>query len=170
MGYLDFVDEAIGLLERGGQAFNMMMLFMGESQKIALQMTEVEVGKRLSNYTYKKPLKDPKGDNQKGDTVHPKGSREPQKGTKRTVEGKPVNLGKQSSSDKTTQVEPPVVCDICGGKHSAETVKMHGKNYVCPFVHYSHPHVNLEAKAFLDSTMGCDATWYRVRNVNYSGS
>jgi hypothetical protein len=47
-----------------------------------------------------------------------------------------------------------VDCTVCGGKHSAETVKLHGDNYVCSFVHHKHPQVNLEKKAFLESTIG----------------
>ena len=145
-GYLDFVDEAISLLERGGQAFNMVMLFMSESQKIALQMSEVEVGKRLTSYSFKKT--NPKGETPKFD--------KPGKGTKRTILGKPIAPGgKQSSTDTTTiKVEAPVDCTKCGGQHPAEVVAHWGDKYVCPFEYNKHPHVNNEAKAFIDSTMG----------------
>ena len=81
--------------------------------------------------------------------------REPPVGSKRKLDGKPTNLGKQSSSDTTTKVELPMIdCTVCGGKHSAETVKSYGADYVCSFVHHKHPHVNLEKKPFLESTMG----------------
>ena len=150
MGYLDFIDEAIGLLERGGQAFNMVILFMGESQKIALQMSEVEVGKRLTTYSFKKIKTDPKSENAS------KGEKPTGKGTKRSLGGKPIpSGGKQSSTDTTTtQVEAPVDCYKCGGQHPAEIVRKWGAKYVCPFEHHNHPHVDNESVPFLDSTMG----------------
>jgi hypothetical protein len=123
---------------------------MGPVHKLALQMSEVELKKRFDQYTYKKT-------NSKGDTPKftPKGEKATGKGIKRDFGGKSIAPGSQSSTDTTTtEVEAPVDCTKCGGKHAAETVKKWGTKFVCPFEHHNHPHVNMEAKAFLNSTMG----------------
>ena len=151
MEYFEFIDAVVTLLRSGKDAYNMVMLFASDSHKTMLQLSEEEVEKRLTSYSQRRI---PKADTFRDKTIlNPK--REPPVGSKRTIEGKPVNPGKQSSSDTTTKVVPPVVdCTVCGGKHSAETVKSYGDDYVCSFVHHKHPHVNLEKKPFLESTMG----------------
>ena len=146
MGYLDFVDKAIELLEKGEQAFNMTMLFLGESHKKALQMSDVEVGKRLTAYSFKKMKTDPKSETPKGDKTG--------KGTKRTQEGLPKDSNKKQSSTDTlaTQVEAPVDCYECGGQHPAKIVAQWGDSYVCPFEHHKHPHLNTDVSVpFLES-------------------
>ena len=85
-------------------------------------MSEVELKRRFDQYTYKKM--NPKGDTPK---FNPKGEKETGKGTKRDAGGKSINPGKQSSTDTTTtQVDAPVDCTKCGGKHTAEIVKNWG--------------------------------------------
>ena len=116
-------------------------------------MTEVEVGKRFSSYTYKKKLKDPKGDTPKVDT--PKVEKPNRvRGAKRNLEGK--EIPSQSSTDTTTEVvQPPVDCNRCGGSHPYATVQLWKDKFVCPFVYNKHPHVNLDATVpFLDSKEG----------------
>jgi hypothetical protein len=131
----------------------MVMLFAGDSHKTALQMSDGEVGKRLTAYTYKKTLKDQKGDTPKGDT--PKGEKPNRgRGAKRNIEGK--EIPSQSSTDKTTEVvQAPVDCNMCGGSHPYATVQQWKDKFVCPFVYYGHPQVNTDAKVpFLDSKEG----------------
>ena len=153
MEYFDFIDTVVTLLRSGGSAYNMVMLFAGDSHKTALQMSDGEVGKRLTAYTYKKTLKDQKGDTPKGDT--PKGEKPNRgRGAKRNIEGK--EIPSQSSTDKTTEVvQAPVDCNMCGGSYPYATVQLWKDKFVCPFVYNKHSHVNLDATVpFLDSKEG----------------
>ena len=133
------MDRAIEVLQAGGQAFNMKMLFVGESHKKALQMSDVEVAKRFTAYSFKKIKPDPKSET-------PKVEKPTGKGIKRTLGGKPLHSDvKQSSTDTpTTEVEAPVDCNKCGGQHPSAIVKKWGAKYMCPFEFHEHPHLNTD--------------------------